>query len=180
MALLSYLIEKQEIPEGPKGTKATIIAMCELVKKAAQDPAWTQWWQVQVSDLPGKDYKAEAQRIFDIVKKYVRYVRDPVNLEVVSDPRATMFRIGGGDCDDHCVVIMSAALALGHQAAARTVAADPNRDDWSHVYAMIGIEDITQPNGIGWYPADTTQKSSYLGWNPPADRIRNVKDWICV
>jgi len=153
--------------------------MAQLAKLAAHDPAFVMWVRGQVSDLKSKDYKGEAQRIFDIVKKYVRYVRDPNGLEFLQDPRSVIFRDGSADCDEHACTIAAMALAIGHHAAFRTVAADPTRpEEWSHVYAMIGVEDVNQPDGVAWWAADSTQRASYLGWNPPADRISNMKDWV--
>ncbi len=179
MAFLSNLFSRQEIPEGRKGTKATLEQMAKLAKEASHDVQWISWWRTQVSDLPSKDYKGEAKRIFDLVKKYVRYVRDPVHLELLQDPRSVLFRDGSADCDEAATTVAAAALALGHQAAFRVVGADPTRpDEFSHVYAMIGIEDITQEGGIAWFSADTTQRSSYLGWNPPKDRISITKDFV--
>ena len=169
----------KEISYGKKGTKQTIQEMARLARLAGFDPQWVMFWRGQVADLPSKDYKAEAQRIFDLVKQHVRYVRDPNGLELVQDPRSVFFRDGSGDCDEHCSTIMAAAIALGFDAAARTVGADANRpDEFSHVYAMLGIPDSSQPDGTAWYAADTTQANSYLGWNPPAERIHLIKDWV--
>ena len=366
MAFLSNLFSYHQIPDGVLGTKATIQRMAQLAKEASHDIKFVSWWRTQTSDLPSKDYKAEAQRIFDIVKKYVRYVRDPQGLEVLQAPSSVLWRDGSGDCftkgtkvlcidgqekaiellqpgdqiwgmdswttvkavwdrgyrktwkvvtgqgkefritpehklwlldvdsegrvnwqrgrlsnlakaggsyilprghgmvaseitgysqnyvmgkedgqeihqkggqedvaekdgkiiycepgqtihvdniveivqdnlvldcfdiatEDHCVwlsehdivtsqcdehatLIAAAALALGHNAAFRTICASPDRkEEFSHVYAMIGIEDITAPDGLNWLSADSTQRNSHLGWNPPAERVYCIKDWV--
>jgi len=179
MALNQNLIEKTTIPDGVKGTRKTIEKMCNLAKLASQDPQFVSWVRLQMSDLPSKDYKAEAQRIFDIVKQYVRYVKDPAGLELVQDPRSVLFRDGSGDCDEHASTIAAMAMAIGHKAAFRTICADTDRpDEFSHVYAMIGIEDIKATDMTSWWPADTTQRTSFLGWNPPADRVYCTKDWV--
>lgn len=165
----------KDIPDGMLGTAATIQEMAKLARAASTDPKFVMWCRSIVADLSPKDYKGEAQRIYDVVKKHVRYVLDPRGMELVSDPRHTLFVDGSGDCDDAAVVITAMAMALGHSAAFKTVAVNPDRpDEFSHVYALIGVQ-----KGMGeeWYAADTTQKSGYFGWEPPADRITKAKVW---
>lgn len=165
----------KEIPDGFAGTTATIKEMARLAREASTDPKFVMWCRSLVSDLPGKDYVGEARRIHDVVKKHVRYVLDPRGMEMVADPRQTLFVEGQGDCDDAACTIAAMALALGHGAAFKTVAVDPDRpDEFSHVYALIGVQ-----KGMGeeWFAADTTQKSGYFGWEPPADRITKSKVW---
>ncbi|MCC6752028.1 MAG: transglutaminase domain-containing protein [Deltaproteobacteria bacterium] len=172
-------IEHRTIPDGDKGTAATITEMGRLSVAAAHDPKFVSWVRGQVADLKSKDYVGEAKRIFEIVHNHVRYVQDPLGLEVVQDPRAVLFRDGSGDCDEHASTVAAMALALGHRAAFRTVAADYDRpDQWSHVYALIGVQDPSQPDGIAWYPADTTQRRATLGWEPPLGRVWKKKDWV--
>lgn len=106
----------REIPGGTAGTAATIAEMQRLAREASTDPHWVSWCRTVVSDLPSKDYEAEARRIYDVVKKNVRYVLDPRGLELVQDPRYIMFVDGSGDCfaegtlllkDDHTFVCVS-------------------------------------------------------------------------
>jgi hypothetical protein len=172
-------VEQKIIPDGDKGTKATLVEMAKLARAAGHDPRFVMWARGQVQDLPGKDYKGEAGRIFDIVKQHVRYVQDPAGLELVQDPRSVLFRDGSGDCDEHASTVAALAIALGHRAVFRTVGADRSRpDQWSHVYAMIGVQDRSAPDGVAWWAADTTQRSATLGWEPPEDRIWKKKDWL--
>jgi hypothetical protein len=100
---------------------------------------------------------------------------------VVQDPRALLFQDGTGDCDEHATAIAAMAIALGHHAAFRTVAADPSQpDQWSHVYAMIGVDNPYASEGVEWWAADSTQRNAVLGWEPPAHRISGKKDWIII
>lgn len=170
-----YAPQVKEIPDGYHGTAATIKEMQKLARAASIDPKFVSWCRSIVADLPPKDYYGEAKRIYDVVKKHVRYVLDPRGMEMVQDPRHVIFVEGQEDCDGHATTIAAIALALGHGAAFKTVAVDPDRpDEFSHVYPLIGIQ-----KGMGeeWIAADTTQKSGYFGWEPPASRITKQKVW---
>lgn len=165
----------REIPGGTAGTAATIAEMQRLAREASTDPHWVSWCRTVVSDLPSKDYEAEARRIYDVVKKNVRYVLDPRGLELVQDPRYIMFVGGSGDCDEHSTLIASMALSLGHEAAFKTIAADPDRpEEFSHVYPLIGIQKGAE---TWWYAADTTQPGGYFGWEPPKAAVLKEKVW---
>lgn len=168
-------VSLQTIEEGYRGTAQTIAEMRRLARAASVDPAFVMFCRSIVSNIKSKDYFAEAQRIYDIVKKHVRYVFDPRHMEYVQDPRWVMFVDGSGDCDDHAATIAAMAMALGHEAAFKTIGADKNRpEDFSHVYALIGIQ--KGPN-TEWWAADTTQKSGSLGWEPPQRVITRSKVW---
>lgn len=184
-------ISVESIREGRLGTADTIRRMGELALAAAHDPSFVAWVRGQVADLKSKDYLGEAERIFEIVHKHVRYSRDPHGLEILQDPRAVLWQDGTGDCDEHATTIAAMAIALGHHCAFRTVAAnyepDPKNpkksrrsNEWSHVYAMIGVDDPYAPEGVAWWAADTTQSNAALGWEPPAHRVWNKKDWIVI
>lgn len=181
-------VSMSTISDGRLGTKQTIRKMGELAVAAGHDPKFVAFCRGQVSDLASKDYVGEGRRIFDMVHQHVRYVKDPMGLEVVQDPRAVLWQDGSGDCDEHASTIAACAIALGHHAAFRTVAAnyekDPETgkarriDEWSHVYALIGLDDPEAEDGVSWFPADSTQRRAKFGWEPPDDRIWMKKDWL--
>lgn len=80
------------------------------------------------------------------------------------------------NCDDHSTATAALAMALGFRAGFRTVKGDRGRpEQWSHVYPVIGIpagkEDV-------WLTADSTQKESVLGWDPPEGKLFGMKTWV--
>lgn len=165
----------KEIPDGYKGTAATIKEMKRLAQAASLDPKFVLWCRSIVADLQGKDYYGEAKRIYDVVKRHVRYVLDPRGMEMVQDPRHVLFVDGSEDCDGHSTTVAAIALSLGHEAAFKTIAADATRpDEFSHVYAMIGIQ---KGANTEWWAADTTQRSGHFGWQPPAHMVKRSQTW---
>lgn len=167
-----------QIPPGEKGTVATL----KIMKKLAlgswghRNPEVVMLAQQIVNHLPSKDYRGEADAILQFMKRHVRYRYDPAGLEYVSTPWYTLLVSGNEDCDGHATAIAALAMALGHRAAFRTVKGDPGRPDaWSHVYPVIGI---VESGKTVWLTADSTQKESYLGWDPPEGKLFGMKTWV--
>lgn len=79
-------------------------------------------------------------------------------------------------CDGHATAIAALAMALGMKAGFRTVKGDSSRpDQWSHVYAVIGV---TENGKTKWLTADSTQKESSIGWDPPEGKLLGMKTWV--
>lgn len=166
------------IPTGEAGTRATLQEMARLALQDGHHPEIISLARAAVRGVPNKDYLAEADRIYGLVKKSVRYVQDPLGLEHVQRPVHLLLVEGQGDCDDHATAIGALATALGHGFAFATVAADRRRDPsegWSHVYPLIGLR---RRGRTSWVAADTTQQAGRLGWEPPGHKITAKKVWI--
>lgn len=161
------------IPSGEAGTLATLKVMAELARAQIRDPAtaaeFGHWARAIVRDVPSKDYEGEAAAIFGFVREHVRYRLDPRGLERVQWPYWTLLVDGAGDCDDMATLIAALSLATGHGAMLRAVKVDASRPDaYSHVYALIGIDEPGR--GPRWLAADATQRQAFLGWEPPTSR----------
>ncbi len=190
------------IPRGENGTVATLKAMKGVVlsKWGHRNPEVVLLAK-KIADgtSPGakKNYRAMAQGILDFMKTNVEnksgawnqapmaqtkqnagidYQLDPAGLEWIQTPWYTLVVTGSGDCDDMSIAAAGLAMALGFQAAFRTVKGDPGRpNQWSHVYPMIGIQ---EKGKLVWVSADGTQPESYLGWDPPEGKLFGKKTWV--
>lgn len=174
-------VQYLEIPGGEWGTVATLKVMKELVlgKWGHRNPEVVLLAKKIVADVspgPTKNYEAMAQAILDFMKTHVKYELDPAGLEWVQTPHYTLLVSGSGDCDDHSTATAALAMALGFQAGFRTVKGDRDRkDQWSHVYPVIGIQ---AGRDTVWLTADSTQKESFLGWDPPEGKLYGMKTWV--
>lgn len=175
-------VQYVRIPHGERGTVATLKVMKKLVlgKWGHRNPEVVLLAKKIVSDVspgPEKDYRAMAQAVLDFMKAHVKYELDPAGLEYVQTPHFTLLVAGSGDCDDSSTATAALAMALGFRAGFRTVKGDPNRpEQWSHVYPVIGIQN--KSGGTTWLTADSTQKKSYLGWDPPESKLYAMKTWV--
>jgi len=176
-------IKYLRIPPGEQGTFVTL----KLMKKIVLGP-WGHRHpdvvllarQITSKTSPGlkKDYEAMADAVFKFAKANVPYRLDPAGLEWLQTPVYTLWGDNGkpvpADCDDHAILIASLAMALGLQAAFRTVRGKGG-GRWVHVYAVIGW---TKAGKTTWKSADSTQRRSTLGWDPPEASANGMKTWV--
>ncbi len=159
-----------EIPNGIAGTDATLRAIAKGVLYDLKRPQirLLATRLVQSSGANSKDQLAEARAIYQAVSESVRYQKDPVDIETVQSPEATL-KIRAGDCDDHSGLVAALAMALGIPARFRVVGDSPDR--MLHIFPELFV------NGK-WHPADTTEPRRGFGWRAPkfpTERVYNIK-----
>jgi len=144
--------------DGWSGTVRTINQMRRLVDEGKRDTT-VQFTARQIArKYDPKDYIGQARGVFQFVKDYIHYVRDPHDLELVHTPLYTL-RARAGDCDDQAILFCALAEAIGFKCRFKTIKADPRfPTEFSHVYSEIDVP------GHGWMPADTIVPRATLGW----------------
>lgn len=158
-----------DIPSGEAGTDATVQRIGELVNEALQRPD-LRLLALQILDragVPNKNTKAAARALFDYVRRRIRYVPDPIDVETVQAPEVTL-NLRAGDCDDHTALVAALAASIGIPARYRVVGNRPDR--FVHIWPELNI-------GGAWTPADTTQARSFgmrVG-QFPAEKVYSLK-----
>lgn len=170
MGLLSGLkipdkVTHRTIPDGVAGTKATLKIMARVARDGRTDPAVYALSRKVVSEVPGKNWRAEADAIFRFVQRHIRYTRDPKGCEGIQTPRVTL-ELASGDCDDMTTLLGAMLLSTGHPA--RAVAVKVGDDAaYSHVFCqtLIGTKwvsmDATEPYPMGWVSPLVIQPALY-------------------
>ena len=91
--------------------------------------------------VPSNQYVDEALAIGDYVKRKVRYVRDPENIEYVQDPLDLVKQIQNGtaqgDCDDMALLTASLLLTIGHSPLFRAVRYGQPIGNYNHIYVVV-------------------------------------------
>lgn len=146
-----------QIPEGDAGTRATLKIMSEYAQAAVRDPNQAiRRKALQIfSGIPPRQYIAEVKALHAFVRDQIRYVKDPVDLELVQTPIATL-QIGQGDCDDKATLLAALLTATGHRS--QFVAVGFDRGPFSHVLVETKV-------GGGWMPLETIIPRE-AGWFP--------------
>lgn len=153
------------IPDGKAGTVATLRIMRQLARDAIRDPSQKiRNFALQIfADLPPRQWAAEVDRLHSFVRDQIRYVRDPVDLELVATPEKTL-ELRAGDCDDKATLLAALLEATGHPA--RFLAVGLNGGPFSHVLTQskigphwISLETIIA-KPMGWHPQGVT--SNYI------------------
>lgn len=156
----------ETIPGGYPGTAATVRKMHDLAERGKVDLSIQKVADMVISKAGcrNRDYKCKAQAIYDFVKEYVRFERDPFGVEMVQEPHVTLKR-RAGDCDDHAVLNAALLGSIGFPYAFKTIKADPRRsDEFSHIYSVVLIPGYSDD---GWVGFDTSVDPAYFGWEPP-------------
>jgi hypothetical protein len=104
------------------------------------------------------------------VRRNIRYVQDPIEIETVQTPEATL-ELRAGDCDDHAVLMVALAGAIGIPGRFKVVGF--SNANLQHVYPELLIDGA-------WLPADTTSQSSFgqpMG-RFPATKVYNFQGGV--
>ena len=152
----------EEIPTGFAGTRATVQRMHDFAYKGKVDLSLQKVADsiIQKSGCGNRDYECKAKAIYNFVKKYIRFERDPYGVEMVQEPFVTLKR-RAGDCDDHATLITALYGSIGFPYAFKTIKADKTRpDEFSHIYAVVHLPKK------GWVGADTSVDQASFGWEP--------------
>ena len=146
---------------GDAGIDQTVQAMIRLIRASLGNQAVRQQAEKIISNAAQNDMEDEAEQIYNYVRDYVRFTKDPQGLEYVQTP-AHMIQVieqegkAYGDCDDKTVLGLALLKNTGHQVAIKTTSYNPN-GKFSHVYGLVKLHGE-------WIPFDATRPDKWLGW----------------
>jgi len=152
------LYSREPLLSGDAGVEQTINEMRSLVDEALRDPSIIRLATDIIRGVPAFDDLAEANALYEWVRRNIRFTKDPVNKEKLYPP-AELLKIRAGDCDDISMLLGTLLMAVGYPARLMTVAA--GGDEFSHVYVEGNI------NGE-WIAIDPARYDSQFGVAPPA------------
>ena len=121
----------------PPTPEETLVWMQRLALMDQDNPQIRDLAEKIVSGVLQRDYASEYAAVLNWVRMNVRYVRDPVTIEQVKTPKATM-ETRAGDCDDMAVLIASLVGHLGGRSrfsAGAFVRGPTGRPMLAHVWA---------------------------------------------
>jgi len=135
-------VQSQELDGGAKGNYQTVEVMKGVAGRAAGDPLVRQLACaiLNTAGVKSMNYLDEARAIGEFVRKNVRYVRDPDNIEQLQDPHMMVEHIrtgqAQGDCDDMALLIASLLKSVGHRPFFRLVRYKGNSGSFQHIYVV--------------------------------------------
>ncbi len=165
------------IPNGVKGTEATIKEMGRLAVKGSRDPIIRLTAYELLSGVRGRDHRAAAERFFYWLQDHgsgeksgLKFINDPHRTEQVRAPWWAIWIEGAGDCNSGFATSIAALLlSVGIPCFFRTVAADASRpNSFSHVYTVA----IVRGQELA---LDASVEFSRPGSEPT--HITRMKDW---
>lgn len=151
------------LPDGTPGAQQTMVYMRQLVREAIIDPQ-QRIRELALKIIPSSSWVDQVRAIQAWVQNNIRYVRDPVDQELVQTPQKTM-EYRAGDCDDQSVLTCALLTAIGHPC--QFVAFGFRGAELSHVVSQTLI-------GTKWVTVETIEHRP-LGWEPPGITSRYVR-----
>lgn len=155
-----------KLPEGRAGTLATLKAMRNFARASIDDPSQrirrTAIDIFRRAGIAPRNYIGEIRALHAFVRDHIRYMRDPVDRELVQDP-ATTLDLATGDCDDKSTLLGALLTASGHPS--KFLAVGMNGGPLSHVL-------VETKYNTTWIPLETIIYKP-MGWFPPGvtDRL---------
>lgn len=126
-----------------------INAIRDRSRRGKVDPKVIAWARRQVSArcpskpggwcVPEKNKKAEAAAIFHGMRRDVRYVNDPLHVDLYVHPRRTLEH-KAADCDDFSSLGCSSLMAIGIPCELEVVRTKDSKT-WNHIYVNAVLPD---------------------------------------
>lgn len=144
-------ISESDIDGGLIGNLQTIDAMIKSARLRAGDPLVRKLATniLQEYQVQSHYFADEALAIGDYVKKNVRYVRDPSNIEYLQDPLKLINDLQAGsaqgDCDDMALLTATLLLSVGHDPFFRAVRYDSKSGNFNHIYVVCYERNAASP-----------------------------------
>jgi hypothetical protein len=135
--------------EGLSGNRETIDVMKALARMRAAHPRVRAFALtiLQGAQVPSHFYLSEARCLASFVHAHMRYVRDPIGIEQLTDPLTYVDQLERGltpqgDCDDMALLIATLLLAVGQRPVFRAVRYDGNSGNYNHIYVWVRASDL--------------------------------------
>lgn len=140
-----------KIKDGKKGNLQTINVMKKVARERSGHPIIRALALKILSqcNVESQNHLSEAICIGNFVKENVRYVRDPDNIELLTDPLTLVEQlsrgVAQGDCDDMSLFIATLLLAIGCQPYFRAVRYKADSGHFNHIYVVVYEKDWGKP-----------------------------------
>jgi hypothetical protein len=107
-------LQRFDYPDGQSMTVGTLQTMAALVRKQSEHPRIRDraLRVLAAAGVASMDYDGMIRAVFDFVRDHVRYVRDPVGAEYVTDPVELDFKVDEGIAAEDCESLALYASAL--------------------------------------------------------------------
>jgi hypothetical protein len=152
------------LPSGDAATALTLTHLRSFVVQSQTSDLAHAAVQDALRAVPEKNPQAEVSALLAWVRAHYRYTQDPVEVELVRDPRYSLRAIQRegrffGDCDDASVLLATLLETAGY--STRFVVQGADGEPYQHVLVEVELDGQ-------WTPADVTNRSAALGWRSPA------------
>ncbi len=165
-------VSRKNLGTGDNAVKSTVNIMADTIRKSSGD-LYIRRWAEELIDGEGNNETQKLCSLFLNLGERVRYLKDPVGLEMLKNPKMVLLQIETGiipslDCDCMTTLLLSLARSAGFPVAIRVISMKPDRV-FSHVY---GLAQVKLQGQSYWLPLDLTRVDKGFRWEfPKATRV---------
>ncbi|MEO0146743.1 MAG: transglutaminase-like domain-containing protein, partial [candidate division WOR-3 bacterium] len=161
------------LPGGDLGTRATLEEMARLIHEGTRDWRVIQAARAIVAEYHPLDHLSRVNALFEFVRDKVRYVKDPVGVELLAGAPHMIEEIGTygetqGDCDEKTILLGAMLQAVGYPVKLVAARTRPTRGPWGIVWPYSHVYLETELPGHGRVALDPTRNEAQLGEEAPA------------
>lgn len=162
-------VQNGKVGNGVKGNYDTLKIMRKVAHERKKHPMVRAAALKIMKDcrVNSMDYFREAYCLAQFVQNHVRYVRDPVGVELLTDPVTMLDMIqkgtAQGDCDDMSLLLATLMLSIGIQPYFRIVKYSKDSPTFNHIYVVAYEKNRGQQNKIR-LPMETIVKDQSIGF----------------
>jgi len=140
------------LPDGKPGNMKTVELMKKIALARAGDPKvrGLALSILQAQGIASHDRMGEALAIGDYVHRKVRYVKDPIGVELLTDPLTLIEQVhrgvAQGDCDDMALFIATLLVSIGIKPYFRMVryTGKDHSTPFQHIYVVCYEQDLSR------------------------------------
>lgn len=158
-------LQRFDYPDGESMTVGTLRTMAALVRKQSEHPRIRARARAILADarVASMDYDAMLAAVYAFVRDHVRYVRDPIGAEYVTDPVELDLQVDDGDAAEDCeslalyaaTLLASIGIASEFETQAKDLS-DPTRATHCSLQAR-------HPGNGAWVSFDLVGAAAYPG-----------------
>ena len=143
-------VSSRTLSGGERGNIQTVRFMIREARKNSRNPFIRQKALNILANagIPSHDDLSEALAIGAWVQRNVRYVKDPADVELLTNPLTLLDQIsigqGMGDCDDMSLLIATLLLSIGHNPYFRAVRYNRDKGYYDHIYVVDYLIDLSR------------------------------------
>jgi hypothetical protein len=173
-------MKKKPLARGARGNYKTVDYMKTIARKVNGHPEVRQLAEniLNYYSTPDMYYFDEALAIGEYVQKFVRYVRDPQGIEMLTDPVTMIDKLkrneAFGDCDDMALLIATLLLSIGHQPYFAIVKYNKNNKSYQHIYVVVYTKNYGEKKNRRLV-LDAIAKQYPIGFEVPSEFKKEIK-----
>jgi len=144
-------VDTRNLPDGEQGNLLTVSYMSKIARQKSKDKRVRQV-VIQILNDAGTEshnHLDEAVAIGEWVKRNVRYMKDPHEEELLTDPLLMLEAIetgeARGDCDDMSLLTATLLICAGIKPYFKIIRHKEKKGNFNHIYVVVCEGNYKQP-----------------------------------